>query len=98
MNRRNDYSEENLFHCSYGHLTVVLTHTGNTVNSSFNPPVVLGSRKEEEGRMQREAKKNGGQKEGRKERREEGRTEERKERRERKVDGGKKEGRRGREK
>ena len=21
MNRRNDYSEENLFHCSYGHLT-----------------------------------------------------------------------------
>ena len=27
MNRRNDYSEENLFHCYYGHLTAGLTHT-----------------------------------------------------------------------
>jgi len=41
MNRRNDYREENLFHCSYGHLTVVLTHTGNIVNPSLyesSPP------------------------------------------------------------
>ena len=24
MNRRNDYGDENLFHCSYGHLTAAL--------------------------------------------------------------------------
>ena len=58
----------------------------------LNPPVVLGSRKEEEGRMQREAKKNGGQKRGRKE--EKGRWME-----ERKREGGegknKEEGRKG---
>ena len=27
MNRRNDYSEGNLFQCSFGYLTVVLRHT-----------------------------------------------------------------------
>ena len=37
--RRNDYSEENLFHCSYGDLTVVLRHTWKIVDPSFNPRV-----------------------------------------------------------
>lgn len=31
-----DYSKKNMFLCSFGLLTVVLRHTGNTVNLSFN--------------------------------------------------------------
>ena len=58
---------------------------------NLNPPVVLGSRKEEEGRTQREAKKDGGKKErrmeeGREERREKGKRGRRKE--EKREEGG----------
>ena len=35
MNRRNDYSKKNRFHCSFKILTVDLGHTWKTVNWSF---------------------------------------------------------------
>ncbi len=35
MNRRNDYSKQNLFRWTYGHLTIVLRQTWKIVNPSF---------------------------------------------------------------